>query len=164
MPALKGISECVKGQVFALTDGETTMGRHTGNDLKLEDLSVSSFHCCVVVDGATCTVRDLGSTNGTRVNGQAVAVRALSPGDVLQVGSVELAFEDENAPAQEIPAATVPANKIATSPSAGVNTTRLTGFKRRSGLRERNMWIIIGIVAALAVIGTVVLVVVLANM
>jgi S1-C subfamily serine protease len=66
------------------------IGRHPINDLRLDtekDLDVSGRHAEIRVVGGTATVRDLGSSNGTRVNGQPlVGERALFDGDVIALG------------------------------------------------------------------------------
>ena len=58
-------------------------------DLQLEDKSVSKMHCVLVKTDGLVYMRDLGSTNGTRVNGQRVLRGALLPGDRISFsGSV----------------------------------------------------------------------------
>lgn len=57
-----------------------------------EDLRVSSYHCRMEVNPPDCYLTDLGSRNGTFVGGERVRERFLSHGDVVQVGSTEIAF------------------------------------------------------------------------
>ena len=68
------------------------IGRHPMNDLRLDaekDLDVSGRHAEIRVVGGTATVRDVGSSNGTKVNGQPlVGERALFEGDVITLGGV----------------------------------------------------------------------------
>ena len=68
------------------------IGRHPINDLRLDtekDLDVSGKHAEIRVVGGTATLRDVGSSNGTRVNGQPlVGERALFDGDVIALGGV----------------------------------------------------------------------------
>ena len=60
-----------------LKPGTNLLGRGFANDFKIENPSVSSSHCQIVVDGTRAVIRDLGSTNGTFVN----RGRRLAPGD-----------------------------------------------------------------------------------
>ncbi|MBL9037703.1 MAG: FHA domain-containing protein [Archangium sp.] len=92
-PQLKGMSEVVKGAVFKLS-GTAVVGRVAGVEVQIEDDSVSRRHAELQVEGGAVVVRDLGSANGTSVNGAVIdGDVTLSPGDVVQFGVVELLFE-----------------------------------------------------------------------
>ncbi len=70
-----------------------TIGRRTGNDIALLDLEVSRQHARIDCIPPRYYVTDLGSTNGTRVNGKAVAGRhPLHSGDVIEIGGARLRF------------------------------------------------------------------------
>lgn len=75
-----------KGQVFDLGGEELTVGRGAGNRLVLSDPSVSREHCKVERHDGDFHLKDLGSHNGTFVNGEAVRERALQDGDEIKVG------------------------------------------------------------------------------
>lgn len=77
------------GSPITLKQDVTLVGRKRGLcDLIVDRGSVSKLHCLVVkTDGLLC-IRDLGSTNGTKVNGQRVTRGALLPGDELSFASV----------------------------------------------------------------------------
>jgi DNA-binding winged helix-turn-helix (wHTH) protein len=80
---------------FMLEDGSNLIGRDPGCDVWIDASRVSREHARVVVDSASgrVTVEDVGSTNGTFVGASPVVGSvALSDGDVLQIGSVELTF------------------------------------------------------------------------
>ncbi|HKB06383.1 MAG TPA: FHA domain-containing protein [Gemmataceae bacterium] len=64
------------------------VGRKEDCDLRLDHKSISKLHCVIVKTDGLLLLRDLGSTNGTRVNGQRVRRAALLPNDQLQVASV----------------------------------------------------------------------------
>jgi adenylate cyclase len=66
------------------------LGRAPGNDLVLKSVRVSSHHAAIEARAGVWVVRDLGSRNGTFVNGVRVAEAALTEGDVLHVGDVRL--------------------------------------------------------------------------
>ena len=72
------------GKPVVLNNEITVVGRSVGVcDLIIDHESVSKLHCLVVKTDGLLFVRDLGSTNGTKVNGQRVIRGALLPGDEL---------------------------------------------------------------------------------
>ncbi len=91
------LSEDKRGTSFPLLKEEVTIGRATNADFCIQDPTISGHHCTVIQTGDGWSVRDEGSTNGTRVNGDDVEGEQIVPlnqGDMLQVGSVELLFDD----------------------------------------------------------------------
>jgi hypothetical protein len=74
-------------------DGIVRVGRHEESDVFLVDPSVSRNHATVEFDGDAPVVKDLGSTNGTFVNGERIGMRRLLPGDVLTFGNTEMRLE-----------------------------------------------------------------------
>jgi hypothetical protein len=76
-----------------LADGTVTIGRGPDSGVRLSDASVSRRHAEVRRSGDGWTVVDLGSTNGTRVNGVPVTERRLQDGDTVTVGDAALRFE-----------------------------------------------------------------------
>ena len=75
---------------FELEPGFNTLGRNPTNDFRVHDVTVSSFHCEIVVSEGSVLVRDLGSTNGTYIEGQPIQEAPLSPGQILRLGSADL--------------------------------------------------------------------------
>ena len=72
---------------------EIRIGRVPTNDLVLAERGISSNHARLVFDhNGQLYVEDLGSTNGTMVNGQRVSAVALNPGDMIQLGTTTLTF------------------------------------------------------------------------
>jgi pSer/pThr/pTyr-binding forkhead associated (FHA) protein len=65
----------------------TLVGRNDDCDIYLDHKSVSKLHCILVKTDGLILVRDLGSTNGTRVNGQRVRRAALLPNDNLAIAN-----------------------------------------------------------------------------
>jgi predicted component of type VI protein secretion system len=63
----------------------TVVGRKEECDLRLDHKSISKLHCVLVKTDGLLLLRDLGSTNGTRVNGQRVRRAALLPNDQLTI-------------------------------------------------------------------------------
>ena len=78
---------------FELEPGFNTLGRNPTNDFRVHDVTVSSFHCEIVVSEDCVLVRDLGSTNGTYIDGQPVQEAQLTSGRILRLGSAELRLE-----------------------------------------------------------------------
>ena len=76
---------------FRLPTGSVkTVGRTARADFILDAALVSRIHCRLTADRSDqLVVEDLGSTNGTKVNGQVVTRQVLRPGDVLTIGRVE---------------------------------------------------------------------------
>jgi len=81
----------VGGQAVALLRAVNRIGRGADADVRVEDPGVSRSHCEIVL-GSPAIVRDLGSTNGTMVDGQRVAQAALVDGSTVQVGSTTLVY------------------------------------------------------------------------
>jgi pSer/pThr/pTyr-binding forkhead associated (FHA) protein len=85
-----------------LTKERTTIGRKPHNDIQIDNLAVSGEHAVIVTILNDCFLEDLGSTNGTLVNGNPVKKHFLQNNDVVELGKYRLKFVGE-APA---PAAT----------------------------------------------------------
>lgn len=82
-----------------------TIGRVNGCDLVLDDAKVSREHARLHVERGVVEVEDLGSSNGTQVNGKKVQRRVLRAGDVLQCGASEMVFQEELEVTQPLAAA-----------------------------------------------------------
>ncbi len=83
------------GTRHELSTGRNVIGRGTEADIRLPDTGVSRKHVDVVLDGGTATVEDLGSTNGTLVNGRRVSRHPLSDGDVIRIGHSVLVYRQD---------------------------------------------------------------------
>jgi len=73
-------------------DRRIRIGRQSDNDLVVVDPGVSRHHAEVINSGGSCTLHDLGSTNGTYVNGSVVREHALRDGDQISLGSTVVEF------------------------------------------------------------------------
>jgi hypothetical protein len=80
------------GRTYPLSVGSTVIGRGDQANLRLPDVGISRRHARLDFDGGQVVLTDLGSTNGTQVNGQKVAAVALNPGDMIQIGTTTLTF------------------------------------------------------------------------
>jgi len=81
-------------QRLDLSEGPVTIGRLPDNRVALDDDLLSRRHCIVEAHGDGWRVRDLGSRNGTKVNGQRMREEALDNGDVITVGHTDMRFID----------------------------------------------------------------------
>jgi Protein of unknown function (DUF3662)/FHA domain len=81
------------GRDMLLDQGVTVIGRSSGCDIVVDDPNVSRRHAEVRRLGEGYSLVDLGSTNGTEVNGQRVGETSLMNGDVIGVGTTRLTFE-----------------------------------------------------------------------
>jgi hypothetical protein len=81
------------GRRVALEDTVVVIGRAPGSNIHLTDSSVSRKHAELRAAGDGWVVADLGSTNGTKVNGAKVSERRLKAGDTITVGDAVLRFE-----------------------------------------------------------------------
>ena len=82
-----------EGSAYDLS-GEVLLGRGDDVDIRLQDSFASSRHARLIPQGETTVLEDLGSTNGTRLNGEPLAgPQPLHPGDRIQIGDSEFAFE-----------------------------------------------------------------------
>lgn len=72
-----------------------TLGRHPNNNVQVLDRIVSKEHCHIDLVDGRYLLRDLGSLNGSYVNGERVGERVLNPGDEITLGSTRLVFDAE---------------------------------------------------------------------
>src|SRR5262249_32123206 len=78
--------------------GINSFGRNASNDFQIPDDSVSASHCQIELRDHSAILKDLGSTNGTFVDGTLTTETELRPGQTIHLGSVELTyFSDEQA-------------------------------------------------------------------
>jgi hypothetical protein len=88
----------IDGRTELLGSGGATLGRSREADIVLDDANVSRKHAEVRPSGGSWIVRDLGSTNGVKVNGRRVdpnRPQSIKPGDVIELGTSRAIFEVE---------------------------------------------------------------------
>ena len=78
-----------------LTKERTSLGRRPYNDIVIDNLAVSGEHAVVHLRGDHVEIEDLGSTNGTYINGQAVKHHTLHTGDIIDIGKYKIRFLNE---------------------------------------------------------------------
>lgn len=83
----------VSGRRIPLSAARVVLGRSRDADVQVDDANVSRLHCEIVRDGAASwVVADLGSTNGTELNGKRVDRAALTDGDRIVIGGTTIVF------------------------------------------------------------------------
>src|SRR5712691_8021573 len=98
MALLHAVAGALRGATFQLVAEEVTIGRQESNQLCVGDPSVSRQHCVIQPQEDGFQIRDLGSINGTFVNGKRVDERILEDGDKIRIGDTVFHFavkEDE---------------------------------------------------------------------
>ena len=118
-----------------LGENEITIGRIEENMLQIEDASVSSRHAVLTLRGHDYVLVDIGSTNGTRVNGEDLAPdteRPLQDGDQIRFGHVDTVYLSENAAAAQ----PLPAEEVATTRPAA-SSARPSNFANASPFQSK---------------------------
>jgi pSer/pThr/pTyr-binding forkhead associated (FHA) protein len=80
-----------------------TIGRRPQNDIQIENLAVSGEHACIVTILNDSFLEDLGSTNGTLVNGNPIKKHILQNSDVVEIGKYKIKYVVEAAAAGQVP-------------------------------------------------------------
>jgi len=155
MAVLIGMSADVKGQTHEIDTTGITIGRSSDNTISINNSTVSGHHCKIAQEGDDVILRDLGSTNGTRVNSKEVTETTLKPKDLVQVGSVEFLFNSQDIPLSEAEAIynkteIIDASGPAVKPQS-FNSISPFGARRRD---NKSMWTTV--IAALSLLAFVV--------
>ena len=82
------------GPDIILQRAMTVVGRHPACDTRLDFPRVSRHHCCLMLERGELWVRDLGSTNGIRINGTRVELGRLKDGDELSIAHLRYRMEE----------------------------------------------------------------------
>ncbi len=82
-----------KGLTWTSTEDRSGLGSQPGNDVQLADPTVSRYHCEIVVDGARAALIDLGSKNGTVLDGVAIKHAFLRDGSLIRLGTSVVRFD-----------------------------------------------------------------------
>jgi predicted component of type VI protein secretion system len=108
-------------QAIALHRPVLLIGRHPECDVRIELAKISRRHCCLALAYDRVIIRDIGSRNGVRVNGQVVQLSRLTPGDEVAIGPLIYRLVEEIVqPAGPRPAAVPSRNAPEPSRSAGL--------------------------------------------
>jgi pSer/pThr/pTyr-binding forkhead associated (FHA) protein len=176
MAKLVVLTQSMAGRSCDLASERTTIGRIEENNFQISEPSVSSRHCEILLRGTDVVVKDLGSTNGTFINGERITEEGvLKPGQTLRLGNVELKLDapgapasaSGSAPAPSAPPPPAPKKEPAKPASRGVSMSDLEGggqtvvidtsvFTKKK--KSKNMYFWIGVGVAILVIIIMILV------
>ena len=81
-----------------ITKDKTTLGRRPYNDIVIDNLAVSGEHAAIQLVGHEVYIEDLGSTNGTYINGKAVKKQLLEANDSVEIGKYKIKCINDGAP------------------------------------------------------------------
>jgi hypothetical protein len=79
---------------YPITKQETLLGRSDSNDIPLAEQTVTGKHAVIRLEDKILTIEDLGSTNGTFVNGERIRSQVIKHGDRIKLGQVELTLKE----------------------------------------------------------------------
>ena len=157
MPKLHILSGQLEGKVFDLLEERVTVGRALDNTIRMEDGTISHHHSMFVLEPDGYRLRDLNSTNGTRVNGMRTTDTKLNNGDQVRMGSVEMRYEaDIKKVSQPLPPQQVGVdiNEVGAGGGAPPTFTSASPFGRKKrGAGDMWGWAVLG----LAVVAVLVL-------
>ncbi len=143
----------ISGVTFELVDEAVTIGRASDNTIVVNDPSVSSYHARLLLEGDTCRLKDLDSTNGTRVNGNPVTETVIHFGDRIRLGVAEAQYESsEISPSEPLPQPEEINAQFAAGNSALTHFAGAPSFRRQTEQKDR---VRTGIFIGLAIVALV---------
>lgn len=96
MPQLLIHSDSGETYYLSIAEENVRIGRRRDNDLCLPHLSVSGYHARIVAENGCLIIKDLRSTNGTKVNGRQIRTQVLSHLDDITIGSYKISYSETN--------------------------------------------------------------------
>lgn len=138
-----------------LSGDKTTVGRVEDNKFQIPEPSVSSHHCEVWLKGDDVVVKDLNSTNGTFLNDVQLGADkegVLKPGQILRLGQVELRYETGKKQTEQ------PRQTVRLGEGNTMVVAQKGGFAKK-GNRVNNIFLIVGAVLGVAILGALFMVV-----
>src|ERR1700730_3408127 len=158
MPKLILTTESQGRIAYELTERIVTIGRAADNTVIIDDPSASGHHAQLERIGEVYRLKDLGSTNGTRVNGVPITETTLRFDDRLRFGGVEACFEPDARGSQPLPSLAQIEAKPAEMSAAPVDFANASPFPRRGRDldRVRSAILAFAAVAILAFVGSMI--------
>lgn len=98
MASLLVLEGVAKGKSFELTQPVVRVGRSDANDICIPEPSISGTHCEIKRNGELFQIHDLGSTNGTKVNNEAIRLANVFRNDIILLGSVPCELQGDDVP------------------------------------------------------------------
>jgi pSer/pThr/pTyr-binding forkhead associated (FHA) protein len=147
MPKLIITTEAQGKIAYEFTEELVTIGRAPDNMIVIDDPSVSGRHAQLQVVGEIHRIKDLDSTNGTRVNGIPITETGLRFDDRIRFGAVEARFEPDVRGSQPLPALEEIQTRPADSSAAPVDFANASPFRQRAKDRDPTRNVILGAAA-----------------
>jgi pSer/pThr/pTyr-binding forkhead associated (FHA) protein len=143
---------------YEFAERSITIGRAPDNMILIDDPSVSSRHAQLELVGETYRLKDLGSTNGTKVNGVPITETLLKFEDRIRFGAIEARFEPDVHGSQPLPELETIEAHPAESSAAPATFSNASPFRERSTTRDPIQLAIFGIaaLAALTFLGSMI--------
>jgi len=140
----------ISGVTHELVDEAITIGRGPDNTIVVSDPSISTHHAQLLLEGDTYRLKDLDSTNGTRVNGKPVTERVLRFDDRIRFGAAEARYESSEAVGSKpLPKPEEIKAHFAADSAAEAHFTSASPFRRQEQQNDR---VRTGIMIGLAVV------------
>jgi pSer/pThr/pTyr-binding forkhead associated (FHA) protein len=140
----------LKGQRISLELPLTRIGRKEVNDWVLHDGSVSGTHCEIEKSDSGLLIRDLGSTNGTKVNAETVKEKPLFRNDIVQVGEIPIMVEGDDVPRTALSdTSSIPRTTIIIPQKRNLETPKV--FVKKSN--SNRIWITVIVLLLLVIAG-----------
>src|SRR5947207_1519408 len=158
MPKLILTTEAQGKVAYEFAERSISIGRAPDNMIVIDDSSVSNRHAQLELVGETYRLKDLESTNGTKVNGVPITERLLRFEDRIRFGAIEARYEPDVRGSQPLPKPEEFEGKPAESSAAPSNFGSASPFRQRSTSRDSVQLIVFGIaaIAALTFLGSMV--------
>ncbi len=163
MPKLILTTEAQGKVAYEFAERSITIGRAPDNMIVIDDPSVSNRHAQLELSGETYRLKDLDSTNGTKVNGIPITQTTLRFEDRIRFGAIEARFEPDVRGSQPLPQRETIEAKLAESSAAPSGFGNASPFRQRSTSRDSERFIVFGIaaVAVLTFLGSMIAVLVM---
>jgi pSer/pThr/pTyr-binding forkhead associated (FHA) protein len=136
MPRLVFTTEAQGKIAYEFTEELITIGRAPDNPIVIDDPSVSSHHAQLERTGETYRIKDVGSTNGTRVNGVPITQTLLRFEDRVRFGAIEARFEADKSGSHPLPERERIEVKPAETSAAPVDFINASPFRQRASDRD----------------------------
>src|SRR5438270_804915 len=158
MPKLILTTEAQGKVAYEFAERSITIGRAPDNMIVIDDASVSSRHALLELRGEIYRLKDLESTNGTKVNGVPITDTVLRFEDRIRFGAIESRFEPDVRGSQPLPQLESFEAKPAESSAAPSTFGNASPFRQRSTSRDRVELVVYGVaaIAALTFLGSII--------
>jgi predicted component of type VI protein secretion system len=132
---------------YEFAEQSITVGRAQDNMIVIDDPSVSNRHALLEMSGDTYRLKDLDSTNGTKVNGIPITDTVLRFDDRVRFGAIEARYEPDVRGSQPLPAVESIEAAPAESSAAPAGFGNASPFRQKSASRDAMRLVVLGIAA-----------------